>query len=332
MIGRKNLMDRITRERRSQRCERELLRTPQNFKRPRTTSFVPDTLFELYRQLRFGRQEFVSLVVSSMCFFAAIDSPCLGEESAADARIIEALEITTDAAKLYEFQLRGDTPKRLDFDPNSVLRWSNPEAGEIYGNVFLWTHDGRPEVVGSFLQWYSPFTHGSHEFQSLSTKPVVATRGGTTVWTTDRAGIVLAPVPDSREVAATVALRMRQARTIARGFRVRKTDRDGKANELRLLVHPLARYGNDASDVLDGALFAFVQGTDPEAFLLLEARTEGNQWQWQYALVQMNSVQFEGTYREEQVWQTDIWPWAKVQSGRETYTSFGPFNRRLPIP
>lgn len=332
MTGDRNPAVRITRERRFQCIELEQIRTSQKAEGPRAMPRVRETFFKFCCELRFRRREFVCLVVSSVFFVAAIDSTCVGDESAADARIGEALQVTTDAAKLYEIELRGEPPERLDFGLDSVLRWSNPEAGEVYGNVFLWTRHGRPEVVGSFLQWYSPFTHGSHEFQSLSTKPLEATRGETTVWTTDQAGVVFAPVPNRLEVAETAAIRMRQARTIARGFRVRKTDRGGNASELRLLAHPLARYGNDDSEVLDGALFVFVQGTDPEVFLLIEARTENDQWQWQYALAQMNSVQFKATYRDQEVWQTDIWPWAKVQSGRETYTSFGPFERGQPIP
>ena len=38
------------------------------------------------------------------------------------------------------------------------------------------------------------------------------------------------------------------------------------------LSQPLYRYGGDDSGVLDGGLFVFVQGTDPEVFLLIEAR------------------------------------------------------------
>lgn len=43
-----------------------------------------------------------------------------------------------------------------------ILRWSNPEQRQIYGNVFLWTHRDSPAVVGSLFKWFSPFTHMSH--------------------------------------------------------------------------------------------------------------------------------------------------------------------------
>lgn len=48
---------------------------------------------------------------------------------------------------------------------------------------------------------------------------------------------------------------------------------------LRSLPQPFARETNSEESTIDGALFAFVSlfGTDPEAFLLLEARQVGDE-------------------------------------------------------
>jgi hypothetical protein len=49
--------------------------------------------------------------------------------------------------------------------------------------------------------------------------------------------------------------------------------------EMRLLTQPVFRTTTELED--DTALFVFVQGTDPECVLLLQATGEGK---WQYAL------------------------------------------------
>jgi hypothetical protein len=54
---------------------------------------------------------------------------------------------------------------------------------------------------------------------------------------------------------------------------------------------------------MDGGLYAFVAGTDPEAFLLLEAREEsGSGKSWHYALARMNcdalTAKLDGTVVE----------------------------------
>ena len=57
----------------------------------------------------------------------------------------------------------------------------------------------------------------------------------------------------------------------------------GKYHRLRMLTTPIARYGKAGGTVEDGALFAFVEGTDPEVFLLIEARAGEKGPAWHYA-------------------------------------------------
>src|SRR5262245_38822071 len=78
-----------------------------------------------------------------------------------------ALRLTQAAAAEYEMRV-GEDDKPLELQREPVLRWSNPDRGEIHGNVFLWTRDTRPLVVGSLFKWFTPHTHMSHEFQSLA--------------------------------------------------------------------------------------------------------------------------------------------------------------------
>ena len=55
---------------------------------------------------------------------------------------------------------------------------------------------------------------------------------------------------------------------------------DKNRYELRLLSQPLYRYENAKADILDGALYAFVEGTDPELILSLEAARVGKSWKF----------------------------------------------------
>ncbi|QEF97261.1 hypothetical protein Mal15_13000 [Stieleria maiorica] len=247
------------------------------------------------------------------------------KDAATGDRVAQTLRISTAAARQYDFRLAGTPPRKLELHPASILNWSNPVAGEVYGNVFLWTDRGRPQLIGSIFQWYSPMTHGSHEFHSLSTEPLTGSRDGTHVWESPAAGVTWRPVPDAPAVAATPAQRLRHARAISRGFEIEKLDREGVSRQLRLLAQPIFRYGDESSDVRDGMLFVFVQGTDPEVFLMIEAEGKGQQPQWNYALARMNSVQFVASYQDREVWRTEIWPWSKVKNGREVYTTIGPF-------
>src|SRR5947209_7567407 len=90
------------------------------------------------------------------------------------------------------------------------------------------------------------------------------------------------------EGAEEPAQRLLQMRELAAGCAVTKRERDDSASELRLLPQPIYRYEAAQAGVIDGAIFVFVQGTDPDLFLLLEARESGGKAEWQFAACRMN--------------------------------------------
>ncbi len=249
-------------------------------------------------------------------------------DSAEKQNIEAAFTMTREAAKKYEFEIRGvDQPAVLREQP--ILRWSNPERGQVYGNVFLWTDRGRPVVVGSLFKWFSPFKHMSHEFHSLSVGEIAAKHELREVWRSTQPGVVFAAVPDAPAVAATPAGRLTQMRQLARQFTARSVDREGLKAELRQLTQPVYRYELDkdqtSAELLDGALFVFVQGTDPDAWLLLETYKPADlaAAQWQFAVARMNSIEINVEHNGRQAWHCDILPFRDVATTHKLpYTSF----------
>jgi hypothetical protein len=244
----------------------------------------------------------------------------------AEKQNIEAAFTTTRAeARRYEFEIHGDDqPAVLREQP--ILRWSNPERGQIYGNVFLWTNRGRPVIVGSLFKWFSPFTHMSHEFHSLSVGEITGKYEWQEVWQSAQPGVIFVPVPETPIVAATSAGRLTQMRQLARQFTARSTDREGLKLELRQLAQPVYRYEVEkgSTELLDVALFVFVQGTDPDVWLMLEAHRPADQPapQWQYAIARMNSIAITVEHNGRRAWHCDTMPFKEVSAHKTAYTSF----------
>lgn len=193
----------------------------------------------------------------------------------------------------------------LKLTAEPILRWDNPVSKVPDGTVFLWSdRQGRPAaIVGVFSSakdWWM------HEFQSLTTGTFEATRGSTPVWTPTAAGIEWKALADAPLPAESKAARLAQMRQLARRFEVE--DRfEGKGEwELRLLATPLHRYGDEGSEILDGAIFAFAHGTDPELFVMFEARSgkteSGDDRSWMYALAPMSSYALDVRDQGQVVW------------------------------
>jgi hypothetical protein len=262
------------------------------------------------------------LLTATIASVALADDPAgESDKTAEEQQISEALELTTGIAKEFSLSIAGENEVPLKFQPKSLLQWSNPTEGTIYGNVFIWTHEQRPQAIVSIYKWYAPFTHGSIEFHSLSTESIIARRKDSVVWQPAKGGVEWKPLPADVPPSDNKERRLIQLRQIARRFSIEKTDREQVKRNLRLMTQPIYRYASPSGDVVDGALFVFAQGTDPEVVLLLEAIPDENSESrvWRYALVRMNHVKFVATYQQEEVWHTNILPFSEVHNPRNAY-------------
>ncbi|HEV3119046.1 MAG TPA: hypothetical protein VGY58_18475 [Gemmataceae bacterium] len=62
--------------------------------------------------------------------------------------------------------------------------------------------------------------------------------------------------------------------------------------------------------VLDGALFAFVEGTDPEVILAIEARADAKEEPvWRYGLGRMNSLRLRVLRGDDVLWEGPAIAW-----------------------
>ena len=202
-----------------------------------------------------------------------------------------------EAAGRYRIERESDPPVTLTLRADPALRWNNPLRVAYDGAVFLWVAEGRPEVAASFYRY--KLADGvpieKHEFMSLSTASLTATYAGRVAWNPRTPGIAMEPVPGAPNPATEAAGRLRQMRALAREFRADySAEARGRAAPLRQLTQPLFRYETSRPERLDGALFTFVEGTDPEVLLLFEARPVGGTLTWHYGFARMSGRGLRG--------------------------------------
>jgi len=262
----------------------------------------------------------VQLLVPALSGLLAASLVLAGEPEDEKARAAASFE--HGKKEVSAFTIRGGQGGeefRLVRQP--ILKWSNPIRGSLYGDVYIWTLKGRPEVVGSFLEWFHPIQNKEVELHSLSLGPLVAERPDQLSWTTSEPGVVLKPIPGAPSPAATPAQRLRQIRELAKDFTARQISGEGVTYEMRLLLQPLYRYEGTVGDLIDGALLVFVHAGDPEIFVQIEARKVGGVLQWQYSLARFNSIPLTVSHKGREIWSASIVPWSAVLDRRHPYTA-----------
>lgn len=213
--------------------------------------------------------------------------------------------------------------------PRPALSWSNPARRTTAGGLFLWTSEGRPQVA------LCVYPDGEQvidlEFQSLSDGPLSADSDDRLLWQPSEGGVNWLPVDGGQPPARSLPARLRQMRMIARQFSAKLVPPNKNPIELRLLETPVYRYelsddvaakiGSAATDLIDGAMFAFVQGTDPEVLLIVEAYEDNDQQKWRYALARMSIVPTQVHHQSNLVWETQ-WAVKRINTPYYVYKSF----------
>ena len=259
--------------------------------------------------------------VRHLCLLACIAfAPIVEADDPTREEAAEAEKLCAD--ELPRWKLTADCAA-LDNPKEPVLRWTNPAAGRVHGNTYVWLQDGRPVAVGCLFRNFHPYRTFNGELSALAGTKLVAKRDDKVMWQPSDEwkwhSISGAPAP-----AANAAQRQVQMRALAGEFAVELLDTRnvprGEDQIPRLLPKPLYRYDAEKTKTFDGALFAFVLGTDPELVLLLEADTKATKPEWRFGVGRMNRDTIRLKRKGETVWEVAA---TKVHRPEDAYYFFG---------
>jgi hypothetical protein len=243
----------------------------------------------------------MTLHVLSCLLLLAADDP-------ADTLAKKMLPIYFKEADAYSIAIESASKKPLELKKEPVFEWSNPSRSALQqGVVFLWLRDGRPAAVGCIFSEQDPKLPGRrvmHEMHALDTEKLLVSRPNALNEWKPQTGLERKDLPDAPAPAATAGERLVQMRRLAQEFTGHETDDDGRSYDLRLLSGPLYRYPAAKAGVVDGALFTLIstEGTDPEVWLLIEARKEGGTLRWEYACARFSNRNLYVQHKGKEIW------------------------------
>ena len=226
----------------------------------------------------------------------------------------------------------GGNTKAAQLNAAPLLHYSNPAGETLDATLWSWGTRGRPVALASISQEISDFKtpKWSCELVSLADESILLTAKPGWTWEPPNSTIDWQPVAEAPAPGETAVVRARQMKDIARRYSATGTYRDGReVVELRLMDRPLSRYSDPNTGLIDGALYAFAGGTNPEVLLLVECRRQKGQTVWFYGFARMGAGQLIARLGDKTVWERPaINRWDPKATYFSTYgsveTVFGP--------
>src|SRR5262245_59851560 len=136
------------------------------------------------------------------------------------AEAAEARAVAKLMAAEYDFLLDKASGQKLRQEPEPILRWLLQLDRRFHSDVYVWTHEGRPQVVAAITNIYGARRVMETEIHSLSTGFPLLSHNGQVVWEPERGGVEWKPMPDAPKPGRTAVARLTQMRSLAAQYTV----------------------------------------------------------------------------------------------------------------
>jgi len=257
--------------------------------------------------------------LSAVLALAALAGPIPAQEPAKDDRASRLGEMKDLVRAFRVTPVDGKTATPLELKGEPLFRWSDPTRQFNDGTLWAFGAKGRPAAIVGVELYPHPelVATWSFEFVSTSTGRVEVAGGedfrldwgdtppvrpdGQIRWAPREGGIALAAIPGAPTPAADPAGRLLQIKELTRRFSAREFHL--QEIPLRLLPRPIDRYADPASGLVDGGIFVFANGTNPEDLLLIEAHgPDPGSATWQYAVARLSLAESSVSLDQKVIW------------------------------
>jgi len=205
-----------------------------------------------------------------------------------------------------------------------LLHYHNLPGETLDATLWAWGLRGRPVALASISKERSAANveKWSCELVSLADNPVSVTANPGWNWAPAASGIEWKPVASAPAAGETAVTRVRQMKEIARRFSATGIYQDGAESiELRLIDRLLHRFSDPEHGLIDGAVYAFAAGTNPEVLLLIECRQDSSgKITWHHGFARLGAGRLTARLGDTVVWQrSEIKQWNPAEPYFSTY-------------
>jgi hypothetical protein len=182
----------------------------------------------------------------------------------AEEKLVSRIEVETQTDDDKWTKVKRIEKPLLYFTEDTDIRW--------VGSLWAWGDQGRPVAV---LELYQN-NGGRWNFGIFNTSggKVRASRDGNPWWSENQSDVIVTDIQRAPAPAAEAPQRQRQLKLLAQKFTGHEVRPNNSRFELRRLERPVQTYRDADHGLLEGGLFIFAYGTNPELLLFVEARAD----------------------------------------------------------
>src|SRR5262245_55717583 len=189
--------------------------------------------------------------------------------------------------------------QEVDRVKDPIFSYAEPtrETGDV-GTVWVWGTRGRPVAL---------LTQSKANGRPVWGFELVALAEGVSVVMHDgwrwspKSALKTKPFADAPPPADSDVRRLSQMKSLVERFSLSERYND-ESFELRLLPRPVYRYQDEDNGLIDGALFNFAHGTNPEVLALIECRKESSGPVWSYGFLPLAGAGVTAKLKGKPVW------------------------------
>ena len=218
--------------------------------------------------------------------------------------------------KLRAFERVAGKETEVDRVQEPIFSYSEPtrETGGV-GTVWVWGTTGRPVALLSLSKAYGRPVWGV-ELVALEEGVSVVMHDGWR-WSPESA-LKMTSLKDAQPPAESNVRRLSQMKRLVEQFKLWEEYRGDKF-ELRLLPRPVYRYQDEKAGLIDGALFNFAHGTNPEVLAVIECRKETSGPTWSYGFLPLAGARVTATLDGTTVWTKEL---TRESRAQEIYSTW----------
>ncbi len=264
----------------------------------------------------------------ALILVCAIRLPARGQERpelSSEERAAHLERMRNIAKSFHIDELSGEKRVSAKLADEPVLRYTDSTRKQHDSTIWVWGTKGRPSAMMA-VEYYPERPRDPkwlYEIASLSPSRIAVERGSELSWTAREPGLKLRVLAGAPLPAEKPAARLGQMKQLFSRFAAHEGAVVEGRIELRPMARPLFRYRDDAAGVIDGAVFSFANGTNPEVLWVIEAQSDDQTNEsWHFGFVQMTGAEVIAELDGKEIWKCrEANPPAERESYRNGWVS-----------